>query len=75
MCYTGHPGGLEEYNAVTGLLAELSPAYFVTSEVKLINRPTAPLLLLAWRRSDSAAVGPREARGGGGGGGGGRGRS
>jgi hypothetical protein len=75
MAYTGHPGGKEEYDAVMALLAELSPAYFVTSEVKLVNRPTAPILLLAWRRSDAAAVLPHDARRSGGGRGGGRGAS
>lgn len=58
LAYTGHPGGLEEYQAVTALLAELSPAYFVTSETRLVNRPSAPVLLLAWRRTDATAAAP-----------------
>lgn len=55
MAYTGHPGGREEYEAVEKLVTSLSPAYWVTSEVRICNRPTAPVLLLAYRRSDSAA--------------------
>lgn len=57
MAYTGHPGGKEEYDAVVQLLEGLSSAYWVTSEVRLVNRPTAPILLLAWRRSDAVAAG------------------
>jgi hypothetical protein len=53
MAYTGHPGGAEEYGAVCSLLAGLSPSYWTTAEVRLVNRPTAPTLLLVWRRSES----------------------
>jgi hypothetical protein len=55
MAYIGHPGGLEEYEGVKALLQELAPTYWVSSEVKLLNRATAPILLLVWRRPD---VGP-----------------
>lgn len=61
MAYTNHAGGREEYEAVSALLAELSPAYWVTSEVRIVNRPTAPVLLLCWRRSDAVAAGGGEA--------------
>lgn len=50
LAYTGHPGGLEEYEAVKQLIAELPPAYWVVMEHRLLNRPRAPILLLAWRR-------------------------
>lgn len=53
MAYTGHPGGQEEYEAVGKLLKELSPAYWVSSELRVVNRPTAPVLLLVWRRTDA----------------------
>lgn len=55
LAYIGHPGGLQEYEAVKGLIAELSPSYWVVTETRLLNRPTAPILLLLWRRED---VGP-----------------
>jgi hypothetical protein len=54
MAYTGHPGGKEEFDAVEALLQGLSPAYWVSSEVRLVNRPSAPVLLMVWRRSDAA---------------------
>lgn len=50
LAYTGHPGGLEEYNAVKELITQLPPAYWVVMEHRLLNRPKAPILLLAWRR-------------------------
>ncbi|KAG2445584.1 hypothetical protein HXX76_000196 [Chlamydomonas incerta] len=52
LCYTGHPGGLEEYQAVRALTSDLSPCYWVCSETRLLNRPTAPILLMLWRRDD-----------------------
>ncbi|WIA30339.1 hypothetical protein OEZ86_000426 [Tetradesmus obliquus] len=52
MCYIGHPGGLEEYERVRALAAGLSPSYWTSSELKLVNRPTAPVMLLLWRRPD-----------------------
>ena len=50
LSYTSHPGGLEEYDAVNSILTQLPPAYWVTSQIKLLNRQTAPILLLAWKR-------------------------
>ncbi|KAG2499089.1 hypothetical protein HYH03_003272 [Edaphochlamys debaryana] len=52
LCYVGHPGGMEEYNAVRQICAELKPAYWATSETRLLNRPTAPVLVLLWRCSE-----------------------
>eukprot|EP00882_Tetradesmus_deserticola_P030757 GHRQ01034690.1.p3 GENE.GHRQ01034690.1~~GHRQ01034690.1.p3 ORF type:complete len:100 (-),score=34.94 GHRQ01034690.1:256-555(-) len=52
MCYIGHPGGVEEYEQVRALLAGLSPSYWTSSELKLVNRPTAPVMLLLWRRTE-----------------------
>lgn len=59
MCYVGHPGGLEEYEAVRDMLAGLSPSYWTSSELRLLNRPSAPVLLLLWRRPDAASAGAR----------------
>lgn len=43
-------GGLEELGAVKALVAELPPSEWVSSETRLLNRPTAPVLLLLWKR-------------------------
>ncbi|KAI8476938.1 MAG: putative rRNA methylase-domain-containing protein [Monoraphidium minutum] len=56
IAYTGHPGGLEEYEAARQLLAGLSHAYWVSSELRLLNRASAPVLLLLWRRSDGGGA-------------------
>lgn len=50
LCYTGHPGGTEEYEAVRGLVGGLPPAAWLSSEIRLLNRPTAPVLLLVWKK-------------------------
>ncbi|EFN57927.1 hypothetical protein CHLNCDRAFT_20577, partial [Chlorella variabilis] len=50
LCYTGHPGGMEEYQAVKALVAALPPSRWNSSEVRLLNRPDAPALLLLWKR-------------------------
>lgn len=52
IAYTGHPGALEEYNAVKDLLSSLTPSYWTCSETQLLNRATAPALMLVWRRVD-----------------------
>ncbi|PRW56560.1 S-adenosyl-L-methionine-dependent methyltransferase domain-containing [Chlorella sorokiniana] len=51
LCYTGHPGGMEEYEAVKAAVGALPPSSWVSSEVRLLNRPTAPVLLLVWKRA------------------------
>eukprot|EP00878_Enallax_costatus_P043655 GHUV01051697.1.p1 GENE.GHUV01051697.1~~GHUV01051697.1.p1 ORF type:complete len:137 (+),score=48.76 GHUV01051697.1:34-411(+) len=56
MCYIGHPGGLEEYEQVRDLLAGLSPNYWTSSELRLVNRPTAPIMLLLWRRQNAQSL-------------------
>lgn len=50
MAYRGHPGGEEEYVAVQEAIAALPPSAWVTSQLQLLNRPTAPVLLLAWKQ-------------------------
>ena len=50
LCYTGHAGGMEEYEAVQAVVGRLPPSGWVSSEVRLLNRPTAPVLLLVWKR-------------------------
>lgn len=43
-------GGMEEYQAVKALVAALPPSRWNSSEVRLLNRPDAPALLLLWKR-------------------------
>ena len=43
-------GGMEEYEAVKAAVGALPPSAWVSSEVRLLNRPTAPVLLLVWKR-------------------------
>lgn len=50
LAYTGHQGGQQEYEAVRDLVAALPTAYWVATEHRLLNRPSAPVLLLVWRR-------------------------
>jgi hypothetical protein len=50
LAYTGHDNGPEEYAAVASLLEQLPPKYWVSTQIKVMNRPTAPVLLLAWKR-------------------------
>lgn len=48
--YIGHAGGRDEADQVRDRLAALPPAEWIVSEARLLNRPTAPLLTLAWRK-------------------------
>jgi predicted methyltransferase len=50
LAYTGHENGPEEFAAVASLLEQLPPKYWVSTQMKVMNRPTAPVLLLAWKR-------------------------
>lgn len=50
LAYTGHPGGQEEYEAARQWFGGLSPAAWNAGSMQLLNRPTAPILLLAWKR-------------------------
>lgn len=52
VCYTKHAGGLEEYEAVRSLASGLSPSYWVTTETRLLNRPSAPTLVVVHRHAD-----------------------
>lgn len=48
LCYSGQPGGQEEYEAVSRLAAKLPPDRWICSEQQLLNRPTCPKLVLIW---------------------------
>lgn len=41
---------MQEYEAVRELVGSLPPSGWLSSEVRLLNRPTAPVLLLLWKR-------------------------
>jgi hypothetical protein len=42
-------GGGARGEAVAALLAGLPPTHWTSSELRLLNRPSAPVLLLLWR--------------------------
>ena len=50
LCYTGHDGGMEEYEAIRDFAAGLPAAHWKTSEFRLLNSPTAPIMVLIWKR-------------------------
>jgi hypothetical protein len=48
--YPGHPGGAEEGDAVSNFLYELDDSYFHVLQMKVWNRPQAPLLFMIEKR-------------------------
>lgn len=54
LCYTGHAGGAAEYAAVKGWVEALPTEPWLSSEVRLLNRPSAPVLVLVWKRRPRA---------------------
>ena len=50
MLYVGHPEGQEESKAVLGWAEGLAPGGWTAVLQKLVNRPTAPLLLMMTKR-------------------------
>jgi hypothetical protein len=44
-----YAGGMAEYEAVSNFMAELDSRIWVSSEMRLLNRSTAPRLLLSHR--------------------------
>lgn len=55
VAYTGHEGGMAEYEAVSSFMAELDSRSWVSSETWLLNRSTAPRLLLSHRLAGRGA--------------------
>lgn len=51
LCYRGHPGGEQEFLAVRSFVQELSPRHWVSSETQILNSPSAPVLIMIWKRS------------------------
>lgn len=49
--YTGHPGGHDEGMAVSTFFSGLSDCEFQVLQLKVVNRPEAPYLLVAEKRS------------------------
>jgi hypothetical protein len=50
MAYTGHQEGRQEYAAVVECFSALPTDEWVTSNLLLMNRKSAPQLLCAWKR-------------------------
>ena len=48
--YVGHDGGQAEAAAAAAALGELPAAEWTVVESRLLNRPAAPRLTLAWRK-------------------------
>jgi hypothetical protein len=48
-------GGMAEYEAVSSFMAELDSRIWVSSETRLLNRNTAPRLLLSHRLANRTA--------------------
>lgn len=49
LAYIGHPGGQEEYNGCRDFFRECDSKVWASSESQLLNRPTAPHLLLNYK--------------------------
>jgi 16S rRNA G1207 methylase RsmC len=49
--YTGHPGGRAEGEAVDGFFTSLEEQKFQVLQMKVLNRPEAPYLLVAEKRA------------------------
>ncbi|BDA41453.1 Putative rRNA methylase YtqB [Coccomyxa sp. Obi] len=50
LAYVGHPGGIEEYQAVQEVAKQVNPQEFSALEQRILNRPNAPVLIMLWRR-------------------------
>lgn len=51
LSYTGHPGGKEEYQSICEFLSRLSTEEYISTSIQSLNRPSAPKLLLAWKKN------------------------
>lgn len=49
LCYTGHPGGQEEYESVKSFVEQLCSTYWKVSQIQLLNSPSAPIMILIWK--------------------------
>lgn len=49
LCYTGHPGGQEEYESVKNFVEQLCSTYWKVSQIQLLNSPSAPIMILIWK--------------------------
>ena len=50
MTYTGHPEGSEEHEGVLALASALEPEEWVVALHRVLNRPSAPQLVVMFRR-------------------------
>mmetsp|Transcript_27735 Transcript_27735/g.69691 ORF Transcript_27735/g.69691 Transcript_27735/m.69691 type:complete len:131 (-) Transcript_27735:199-591(-) len=51
LCYTGHPGGMDEYTAVVELIEGFPTQDWIVTEHRMVNRPSAPILQLLWKKN------------------------
>ncbi|KAJ8430471.1 hypothetical protein Cgig2_003053 [Carnegiea gigantea] len=50
VAYVGHPGGREEYETVQSFALELPIKSWVCSQIQMLNRPLAPVLVFMFKR-------------------------
>ncbi|XP_042445244.1 putative rRNA methylase YtqB isoform X1 [Zingiber officinale] len=50
MVYIGHPGGRDELEAVQGFASDLPVEAWTSIEFEMLNRPTAPVLVLIFKK-------------------------
>ena len=50
LCYVGHSGGMEEYEAVRRFALQTHPGKVYVVEQRILNRPLSPVLILLWKK-------------------------
>lgn len=50
VAYVGHPGGREEYETVRAFASELPAERWVCSQIQMLNKPLAPVLVFLFKR-------------------------
>ncbi|KNA25345.1 hypothetical protein SOVF_007390 [Spinacia oleracea] len=50
VAYVGHPGGREEYETVQAFASELPAERWVCSQIQMLNKPLAPVLVFLFKR-------------------------
>lgn len=51
LCYLGHSGGMEEYEAVRHFAMQMHPGKVYVLEQRILNRPLSPVLILFWKKT------------------------
>lgn len=50
LCYLGHSGGMEEYEAVRQFALQTHPGKVSVVEHRILNRTLSPVLILFWKK-------------------------